>query len=34
MVAKSVSPWFQTINEESPGSRWSPGATTFATFNK
>jgi len=21
------------INEESPGSRWSPGATTFATFN-
>jgi len=33
MVAKAVSPWFHPKNEESPGSRWSPGATTFATFN-
>jgi len=33
MVAKAVSPWFHPENEESPGSGWSPEATTFATFN-
>jgi len=33
MVVKAVSPWFHPENEESPGSRWSPGSTTFATFN-
>jgi len=33
MVAEAVSRWFQPGNEESPGSRWSLGATTFAMFN-
>jgi len=30
---KSSEPVVPSKNEESPGSRWSPGATTFATFN-
>jgi len=31
---KSSEPVVPSKNEKSPGSRWSPGATTFATFNK